>query len=145
MMIDLAIGAALAGLTIWFFNRVGHKQERRGYAYALIVAALIYIGFSLRSERVAWILIETGGLAIFAPLAVWGLKRSPWFLVAGWAGHTVWDAGLHFAGDTPFVPRWYPVVCITYDLIIAASIAFRYKNRLAKRRANEMLVDGDVV
>jgi hypothetical protein len=123
--IEIGVGILLAiGFILLVRRSRSFAKEKLQFAIGLIVAALIYVGFGLFSGSIAWILTELTGVAIYALFAWSGLKRSSWFLVAGWALHVLWDAGLHGL-STPFVPHWYIGACIGFDLLLAAYIGFR--------------------
>ena len=107
------------------------RNYARSFAIGLVVTALIYVGPAIFKGSGRWILIELAGVAIFAVFAWLGLRRSGWFLAAGWALHPLWDAGLHDY-STQFVPHWYIGGCIGFDLLVAIYIAFRVKNLNAK-------------
>jgi hypothetical protein len=35
-----------------------------------------------------------------------------------------WDIGLHYLGPgTLFVPAWYPIACVSFDLLVAVYVA----------------------
>ena len=124
-MIEILLGTVLAILTIWIFRMMAEKRERANYAIALIIAALIYVGFSLFADDPRWILVELVGVAIYLVFAILGLRYSAWFLAIGWAAHIVWDMGVHASPTISFVPEWYPLLCVAYDVVIAGYIAFR--------------------
>ena len=124
-MIEILLGTVFAILTIWIFRMMAEKRERTNYAIALIIAALIYVGFSFLASDPRWILIELAGLAIYFIFALLGLRYSAWFLAIGWAAHIAWDMGLHTSPAISFVPEWYPLLCVAYDVVIAGYIAFR--------------------
>ena len=124
-LIEIVIGIALAiGFILLVRRSPSYTRERRSYAIGLVVAALIYLGFGLFSGSLQWLLIELAGVPIYAVFAWLGLKRSGWFLAAGWALHPLWDAGLHDY-STQFVPHWYINGCIGFDLLVAGYIGFR--------------------
>jgi hypothetical protein len=55
---------------------------------------------------------------------VWGFKRSPWLVVAGLAGHGVFD---FFHGGliaNPGMPVYWPAFCGTYDVAAAVFLAW---------------------
>ena len=105
------------------------RNYARSFAIGLVVTALIYVGLAIFKGSGRWILIELAGVAIFAVFAWLGLRKSGWFLAAGWALHPLWDAGLHDY-STLFVPHWYIGACIGFDLLVAAYIAYReFKSR----------------
>ena len=120
---QLLLGALLAGMLIWYARRSDPRRELWIYAIGLVVAALIYVSFSIVGGDTRWHIIEIIGLVAFGLLALIGLKVSPWYLAAGWALHTFWDALLHIARPQPFVPDWYPVACISFDIVVAGAIA----------------------
>jgi hypothetical protein len=69
---------------------------------------------------------ESLGVGIYGVFALLGLRYSSGWLAFGWALHLVWDAGFHsLGGAAAFVPMWYAVMCIGFDLVVAASILER--------------------
>ena len=129
-LIEIVIGIALAVGFILLVRRSGrYTREKRSLAIGLVVAALIYVGFGMFSGSLRWMLIELSGVPIYAVFAWLGLRKSGWFLAAGWALHPLWDAGLHDY-STQFVPHWYINGCIGFDLLAAAYIALREVKRI---------------
>lgn len=121
-------GALLGGGLGVLARRRGPHRERRILAVALVVAALVYVVFAAaRGAAAQWLVVEAGGVPLFAAFAWAGLRRSPLWLAAGWALHVAWDVGLHSAVATPFVPSWYPPLCVGFDLIVALWIAIRWR------------------
>jgi hypothetical protein len=119
------IGAVLAIGLILFAGRHGsYRKEKIVYSVGLIVAALIYVGFGMFSDSFGWKLTEFGGVLIYALFAVLGLRISGWFLSVGWALHVLWDVVLH-GYSTEFVPFWYQMLCVGFDLLLAFYIGFR--------------------
>ena len=124
-LFEIVIGIFLAIGFILLVRRSGsYAREKLSIAIGLVVAALIYVGFGVFSGSLGWILTEVAGVAIYAVFAWLGLKKSGWFLAAGWALHPLWDAGLHDY-STEFVPHWYINGCIGFDLFVAAYVIFR--------------------
>ena len=56
-------------------------------------------------------------------LAAAGL-RWPLVLAAGWLLHMGWDAGLHLAMEQPVIGPWLPLLCIPFDVMVAAYLAY---------------------
>ena len=125
MLVELAIGVTLAGLTILVIQTLPQKIHDKICAVALIVAASIYVGFSLLSQNTTWILTETLGVIVFSLISFIGLKFSSWFLAMGWLIHPAWDLLIDNHNLTTFVPHRYPTVCIGYDIAIASCIAWK--------------------
>lgn len=107
--------------------RAGRRENngRAVLAVALVGAAAIYVLFALMDGAWGWVGIELVGTAAFGALAWLGLRGSLAWLAAGWAVHPVWDAGLHFAGLGEHGARWYVILCVGFDLTLAAMIAWR--------------------
>lgn len=125
-LIQLLIGAFACLVFVLVARRAGLKREMIVYAAALVIAALIYVGFAVvGGATVSWLVIESGSLVLFSLVALFGLRRSAWVLMIGWAAHAVWDVLLHKVLEVGFVPEWYPVVCIGFDLFLAGYIAMR--------------------
>ena len=125
-VIEIVVGLFLGIVFILLVRLSG--SYARSFAVGLVVTALIYVGLAVfGNSSSAWILIELAGVAIFAVFAWLGLRKTGWFLAAGWALHPLWDAGLHDY-STQFVPHWYIGGCIGFDLLVAIYIAFRGRN-----------------
>ncbi|MDQ3801925.1 MAG: hypothetical protein M3384_21080 [Acidobacteriota bacterium] len=126
-------GAILAVGFVLIARKSGnYRKEKKIYSLGLIVAALIYVGFGIFSGSAWWNLTELGGVLIYASFAVLGLRRSGWFLSAGWALHVLWDAVLHGEQAADFVPYWYQMLCIGFDLLLAGYIGFRQRMEAAE-------------
>lgn len=123
-LLQLLIGAFSCLVFILVARQAGLKREIIVYAISLLVAALIYFGFAVAGgATVSWLVIESGSLVLFSLVALFGLRQSAWVLMIGWAAHAVWDLLLHKVLEVGFVPEWYPVVCIGFDLFLAGYIA----------------------
>lgn len=140
----LLIGIALGVI----FVVVAGKQknsEQTILTVGLLVAALIYLIFGVAGgASFDWLVVETLGVGIYGTFALLGLHYSLWWLAFGWAIHPAWDAGLHFLGEAEaFVPMWYTVVCISFDLVVAVFILERankeYWMNLSKRSQQVLL------
>ncbi len=127
VLIDLALGAALALVTIRASRGMPPAKERRFYAVLLVGAAAVYLIFALRGEAGAWVGVEAAGVAAYGFIAYLGASRSAWWLAAGWLAHVAWDVALHTTDATLFVPAFYPMVCVSYDVIVAVYILRRRK------------------
>lgn len=101
------------------------RYTRHLLALVLIVAALAYIWFAYRAgESPVWLLTELIGVGIYGTMGLLGINRSPWWLVAGWSLHPLWDILLHFTGPGhDFAPVTYTIPCLSFDLLVAGVIA----------------------
>jgi len=103
------------------------SQTRHILFWGLVGAALAYVIFAVYEHAGAtWITLELLGVAIYGSMGFLGLRRSQWWLVTGWALHPVWDIALHYFGPgNAFAPAPYALGCLTWDPVVAASIAYR--------------------
>lgn len=120
MLLPITFGAVLGGLFVLLARRRKRHGEIRLLALGLVVAALIYIVLALAAgaDR-GWLALETAGVGLFGLLAWLGLRTSLWWLALGWAAHVGWDVGLHLDQMQTFVPAWYPLLCVGFDLVVA--------------------------
>lgn len=132
--LQLLIGMTACGVFIVVARTLKPERELRLYAVGLVIAALIYVGFTAQGATPAWLVLELAGLVVFTLLAWLGLKVSALILALAWAAHTAWDLALHKLLDVTFVPDWYPVVCVGFDLLLAGYIAARVKSGAFKRK-----------
>ncbi len=126
----LLLGAVGAYLLL-AYSRRRRGAEIRILATALVVAAVIYLGFALLWGSAAWIGVETLGIVAYGLPAWLGLRAKGavagrrW-LALGWGLHPLWDLTLHLWGPgRHVVPDWYAVACLSFDLIVAAYLLRR--------------------
>src|SRR4051812_42580395 len=104
----LFLGLVAGLLFISLTRRLGELAERRILALGLIAAGLLYAIFAATSDASGWVALELIGVLVFSIFAELGLKRSVWWLAAGWAAHPLWDAGLHLSGvGAQVAPAFY--------------------------------------
>lgn len=120
----LLLGAALALALVGLARGYPPGRERRVYGVGLAAAALVYVGFGLAGGAGAgWLALEVFGVLIYGAAAWAGLRGRPWLLALGWAAHVLWDVLLHLSGaGSGYTPRWYPWLCVSFDLVIAAAV-----------------------
>ena len=121
----VVVGVAVALPYVLYARRA--RAERRVFAIGLVVAALIFVLLAVSRGTLKEVVIEVGGVVLFAILAGLGVRNSAWFLALGWVGHVGWDLLLHPVNVSSYSPWWYPVACIGFDLVVAGAIASRAK------------------
>lgn len=121
ILVYLITGVLLAGAFLHFGVR---RSPRGGYrmGIALLAAAFIYVAFAMASMESTWLLVELAGVVLFGCLVLLGFRRSVGWLALGWLLHVLWDVGLHTASGVDFVPVWYPIICVSFDLTVAGYI-----------------------
>jgi len=116
--IVLSVGVAL------FARRVGLDRDRAFYPTVLMVIASYYVLFAVMSESVHTLLLESAVMTVFVIAAVVGFNSSAWIVVAGLAGHGIFDAFHGKVVENSGVPAWWPAFCLAYDLGAAGSLAW---------------------
>lgn len=104
-------------------GRRGSGLERLSLALFLSLMPTVYLMSWLRfGGGAGWLGTELAGQVVFGALAIAGLRRSPWLLAIGIAGHGIlWDAW-HY-GRTPFMPDWYAIFCAVIDVGLGIYVA----------------------
>jgi hypothetical protein len=118
------VGVALAGLTVLFAKSVGFDRDRAFYPVVLIVIASYYLLFGVMGGSTRAIIIELLVMTIFAIAAVVGFKSRLWIVALALAGHGVFDFIHASLISNPGVPPWWPAFCLTFDITIAAGLAW---------------------
>ena len=119
------IGVALAMAVGAFATFTGLDRDRAFYPTVLIVVGSYYALFAVQGSAPTILAWETGGVLLFGAAAVLGFKNSLWIVVAGLAGHGLFDAIHGHVLANPGTPAWWPAFCSAYDLTAAAWLAFR--------------------
>jgi hypothetical protein len=115
-------GVVLAIAVAIFARMVGFDRERTFYPVVLVVVGSYYDLFSIMAGG-ADLIPETIGFVLFAAAAAIGFRTSLWVVVAGLAGHGVFDLFHRALIANPGVPTWWPSWCLAYDLAAAACLA----------------------
>lgn len=123
VLLWLSLGALLGVIFVQFAGRRTGKPRFRTLAIGLVVAAAIYVVFAVRADAV-WLATELGGALFFALLAYAALRSFPLLLALGWALHVGWDVGLHLLTAQLVVSSWYPLMCVSFDLIAAGYLVW---------------------
>jgi len=131
IFLETILGALLAIGVLAFYREFSGVAFKKFFARTLVLAALIYVGFSLAglisgSASFNWLLVELLGVAIYFSFASLGLKKSVAFLGVGWILHIAWDVGLHFSESVMFVPGFYPGICIGFDLVFGIFVIYKF-------------------
>src|SRR5262245_49199583 len=138
--------AALAGLAVVVLlfaarMRGGAAAFERSVLVAFLAGMpLVYVASWLwvtPRDDTAWLAVEAIGVPIYVALAIAGLRRSPWLLVAGIAAHGIgWDLWHH--AHATYIPHWYATGCFLMDIgvaIYAAACVPRWREAHERRAA----------
>lgn len=133
----LLLGGVLGLVYIGSARSNPRVSEMQNYTTGLTIAALIYIWFAWANGAREWLWLEILGAVVYGGVAWIGLRYAPLLIGVGWLLHPLWDAVIHPLQTTDFVPTWYALACISFDLVIGIYIVYRvfYPNN---RRAAEL-------
>ena len=128
---EIIIGAFLAIGCLLIFRQAPDKLSKAFFSKTLILAAFIYvvfafIGFFRGLVSIGWVGVELIGLALFLIFAVYGKRKSILILSFGWLLHTAWDIGLHYLPNSAFVPSFYPMLCLGFDLVFGMFLLYNF-------------------
>jgi hypothetical protein len=118
-----AIGISLATVVAGFGRWSGFDRDRAFYPTLLVVIAGYYVLFAAMSGSGHALVAESLAMVVFAALAVAGFRFSSWLVVAGLAGHGVFDALHGHVVANPGVPEWWPAFCLAFDVGAAGVLA----------------------
>ena len=116
------VGISLAIIVAIYARLTGFDRDRAFYPVVLVVVASYYDLFAVMGGTGADLIAETIGFVIFAAVASVGFRTSLWIVVAGLAGHGLFDFLHHALIPNPGVPSWWPAWCAAYDVTAAACL-----------------------
>jgi hypothetical protein len=119
----VVVGIVLGLLVVLFARLTGLDRDRAFYPTMLIVIALYYILFAVMGGSTRALALESIQLVVFTTLAILGFKSNLWWVVAGLAGHAVFDSVHGRLIANPGVPVWWPSFCLTIDGLFAVLLA----------------------
>lgn len=119
----IGIGGGLAVCA--FATAIGLDRDRAFYPVMLIVIAAYYLLFAAMGASPSSLILEGLVMAAFVVLAVVGLKSSLWVVVAGLLIHGVMDLFHPRLIDNPGAPTWWPMFCLSFDVVAAGYLALR--------------------
>src|SRR5215470_4876969 len=120
---EYLIGVLLAAVVCVFAMLTGFDRDRVFYPTLLIVIATYYVSFAVMGSSTPVLMIESLAAGLFLMLAVAGFKRNLWLVVAGLAGHGVFDFYHHMFIQNPGVPVWWPGFCLSFDVLAGIFLA----------------------
>src|SRR6266513_4032363 len=118
-IVGVVLALGISGLA----TVVGLDRDRAFYPTLTLVIASYYDLFAVIGGSLHALMLESAGAAAFLLLSLIGFRFTLWWVVAALAAHGVFD-WLHgrLIAD-PGVPSWWPMFCLTYDLVAAAYLS----------------------
>ena len=123
------VGIVLSVSVAAFARFVGLDRDRAFYPTVLIVVASYYVLFAAIGQSVHTVFLECVPMAVFVIAAVAGFKSNAWIVVAGLAGHGVFDAFHGYLLENPGMPAWWPAWCLAYDVGAAVCLGWLLQRR----------------
>lgn len=121
---EYAVGVIL-GIGVGVFSRVvGLDRDRALYPTALVVIASYYCLFAVIGGSNTALVNELIAAGVFVTIAAVGFRTSLWLAAAGIAGHGVFDFFHHLIIENPGLPSWWPMFCMSIDLLLGAYLAW---------------------
>ena len=120
----LVVGALFALAVGLFATGIGLDRDRAFYPVVTIVIASYYALFAVIGASTQALILESLVGTVFLATAVSGFKSSLWLVVAALAAHGIFDLGHGTVVSNPGVPSWWPQFCLTFDVTLAAYLAW---------------------
>ncbi len=118
------IGIGLACCVSLFARFAALDRDRAFYPAMLVVIASFYVVFAVMGGTVYALAVESMITIGFLVVAVLGFRSSLWIVVAGLAGHGLFDLVHASLLSNPGVPGWWPPFCFAYDVTAASCAAW---------------------
>lgn len=118
------IGAVLALSVCVLATVVGFDRDRAFYPTLTIVIASYYGLFAVIGAGSHSMMLEFASIALFLAAALVGFKGSLWWVAAALVAHGMFDwFHARWIAD-PGVPSWWPMFCLSYDIVTAAYLSW---------------------
>jgi hypothetical protein len=120
---EYVVGVIL-GIGIGIFSTVvGLDRDRALYPVALIVIASYYCLYAVLGGSNTALVNESIIATLFVVIAAVGFRTNLWIVAAGIVGHGVMDIFHHLFIENPGLPTWWPMFCMSIDIVIGAYMA----------------------
>jgi len=123
------IGAIVLGFLCLFQPIFGEPESLRWAKILLILAAFVYVVFSLVWDKKFISLTSVQFFLASVLLGVTLQTRNIFFVALGLFIHALWDLW-HLVTQKRYIPWWYAGACIYVDLAAVALIIFNAQNGL---------------
>ena len=124
LVMEYLVGAVLALGISFLATVVGLDRDRAFYPTLMIVIASYYGLFAVIGGSGQALMLESVGIATFLLLSLIGFKSTLWWVVGGLVAHGVFDWFHGRLIADPGVPSWWPMFCLTYDVVAAAYLSW---------------------
>ncbi len=122
---EYAIGIILGIAVGVFSTSVGLDRDRALYPAILIVIASYYSLFAVMGGSTNPIIIETLVGMVFVTIAAISFRNNLWIVAAAIIAHGIFDLFHHLFIHNPGLPTFWPMFCMSIDIVLGAYLAFR--------------------
>jgi hypothetical protein len=120
---EYIVGISLALAVSLFATLVGFDRDRVFYPAMTLVVASYYGLFAIVGGSALALSLETAVFSIFVLIAVIGFKTNLWLVAGALVGHGAFDLIHSFLIDNPGLPDWWPMFCLSYDVVAGLYLA----------------------
>lgn len=124
----LVVGVLLAFAVGVLATVLRLDRDRAFYPVLTIVIASYYALFAVMANSMHALVRESLVCAVFLAFAVSGFRTSLWVVVVALAAHGIFDISHATVISNPGVPSWWPEFCFTFDVTLAAYLAWLLKS-----------------
>ena len=128
-------GIFIALTVLIFLSMAGMDRDRSLYPVILIATTSYYALFAVMAGSVGALGFETLVFMVFAAMALIGFKNNLWLVAAALAGHGVFDLFHSHLIANPGMPSWWPMFCMSFDIVAALYLGWRLTSSHAIRPA----------
>ncbi len=116
------IGIASGILTILFVAVLKRLDKSTMYGLVLSGIGFLYVGYTW-SDSTAFVINALQAIS-FVFIAYYGIKKSPYILVAGYFLHGLWDLAYSFFANPDLLPPHYDLFCMSLDVTVGCYLFF---------------------
>jgi hypothetical protein len=118
----LGVGLALAVSVL--ATCVGFDRDRVFYPTLMIVIASYYALFAVVGGSIQVLATESIVILGFLLVSILGFRRNLWIVAGALFAHGIFDFFHDHLISNPGVPVWWPMFCLTYDIVAATYLAW---------------------
>lgn len=129
---EYLVGIILASVVSLGSTFVGFDRDRAFYPVVMVVIASYYDLFAVMGGSTDALMSESAAMAVFVAAAVVGFRRNLWLVACALVGHGIFDFVHGHLIVNPGVPSWWPMFCMTYDVVAGLYLAaLLWRSRVA--------------
>jgi hypothetical protein len=125
---EYAVGAVLALSIGLFATLAGFDRDRAFYPAVVVTIASYYALFAIMGAGIGALAVETAVFVAFAGISVIGFRTNLWIVAGALAAHGLFDVAHGHLVPNPGVPGWWPVFCLSFDVVAAGYLGWRLKS-----------------